>query len=264
MLNNNHKNLSCDFAEDVISYLYEEISAAEKVAFEEHLKNCSQCIVELSDLGFVRSSIFELRKAEFFDVNAPSRIFTSENTLAETVSYGEKATLLGNLRRFFSLLPSWSAAVLIILIVCSILFLFVFNFGGRNLDVANDKNNQENSIQPIINEKEPEIAAKNSGNETNVKSDSESQPLEIKNTPRITRKNSVEKIANKSRNDQKQQIAAENRNNSAIAQKKSAVNKNSQMTAKNYSQQLKLTNFEEVEDDSLRLADLFAEVESKN
>ena len=66
MLNNNH-NPSCAFAEQIVSYLYNETNAKEKAAFDAHLNNCSTCADELAGFGFVRSSIVEWKNAEFLN-----------------------------------------------------------------------------------------------------------------------------------------------------------------------------------------------------
>ena len=72
MSNNNGKNhVSCSSAEQIISYLYDELNVVERVGFETHLQHCSVCAVELANFGAVRSSILEGRNEEFLNIETP-------------------------------------------------------------------------------------------------------------------------------------------------------------------------------------------------
>ena len=271
MFNNNHKNPTCAFAEQVISYLYGETGTKEKTEFEAHLNECSSCVGELSELGFVRSTILEWRKEEFSKLDIAPMPVALEQDLS-SVSSVKNDSFISGLRRLFTFSPAFSMAGLAVLIVFAGLILFIFNYNDKNVEVARENDKQENAA-PAVSKEENQINAVNlseentTGNSPEIVSgqpDTELKNPEIKKTNSYKRKNPVIKTEKRTRNSAKEQIASVKVDNSKIIQKKTQVNKNIQNNTENYSQALKLTNFDDVEDNSLRLADLLGEVDSKN
>ncbi len=66
MLNNNNKNdSSCEFSEQIVSFLYKEADAPDKAVLNAHVKTCMSCAEELSGFAAVRSSVLQWREAEF-------------------------------------------------------------------------------------------------------------------------------------------------------------------------------------------------------
>lgn len=47
----------CDRKEDLVTYLYDEASAAERISFEQHLNECEPCGAELVTFGRVRDEL---------------------------------------------------------------------------------------------------------------------------------------------------------------------------------------------------------------
>lgn len=47
----------CDRKEDLVTYLYDEASAAERISFEQHLSECEPCGAELKTFGRVRDQL---------------------------------------------------------------------------------------------------------------------------------------------------------------------------------------------------------------
>lgn len=64
-------NTSCSFDGDVLSYLYDEATDAERLQFEEHLENCEACVEELALLSDSRYSVYEWRMIEFVPMMTP-------------------------------------------------------------------------------------------------------------------------------------------------------------------------------------------------
>lgn len=62
---------SCSFDGDVLSYLYDEATDAERLQFEEHLENCEACVEELALLSDSRYSVYEWRMIEFAPMMTP-------------------------------------------------------------------------------------------------------------------------------------------------------------------------------------------------
>lgn len=64
-------NRPCGFDGDVLAYLYDEAADAERLQFEEHLENCEACVEELALLSDSRYSVYEWRMIEFAPMMTP-------------------------------------------------------------------------------------------------------------------------------------------------------------------------------------------------
>lgn len=253
MLNNNH-NPSCAFAEQIVSYLYGETIGKEKAAFDAHLKNCSSCADELAGFGFVRASIVEWKTEEFLNLETPSINIPYPIAVAT-----EKQSWLGELRKLFALSPTWATAFAV-LVVCVGLVLLVVNFSNNN-DVARKVEKPTNEVvSPIVEEKPTprmEETAQQDSSKVLLKPSIVENASE-KNAPQIAPKNQIVKVSN---NVRKNKGVAQNANDLVANVRKLKDDKNTLTARKQVVP--KLNGLEEEEDNSVRLADLFAEVESK-
>jgi len=68
---NNGKNNGCDFADQVVSYIYDEATVGERHIFESHLTSCVSCTDEFASIAETRLSIFEWRREEFDSLATP-------------------------------------------------------------------------------------------------------------------------------------------------------------------------------------------------
>jgi hypothetical protein len=272
MSNNNHHNLQCGFAEDLVSFLYGEINSAEKAEFEKHLDNCSNCDQELAGLGFVRSSIGDLRE-EMLSV-LETQTFEipyneSQKTFATSAKSKTSRSWIDRLRNLFSLSSSWATATsaFAFLVVLVGITIFVFNFSKPNQVL-------EVKIEGITNQN----ALKVTPNETDFAKQSEEinqpeQNLAVEKTPeKIDSKiNNINPVPQKNvaevnpKSFKTPKNVRENRkpNEKTIAQTNGNPAKDSKNTERLKTDAPKLTNFSEEDDNSLRLADLFDEVGSK-
>ncbi|CAN5357872.1 hypothetical protein BH20ACI1_BH20ACI1_14790 [soil metagenome] len=270
MLDTNHQNSSCAFAEQLVSYLYNEANAQEKSVFESHLTNCENCADELSAFGFVRSSVQQWRTEEFLPMKTPAMEIPFEKSPETVINSTEKRSRLADLRQLFALSPTWAtaSAAFVLLTVCVGLTFVAINFYGSN-DVAERKQiaPEKSIISPAIENKAEQNVEVSDEIAKETSSDKIAEPFEenpkVENLPRVAPKNSTVKISNNTKRTPKIEITAQNSNNSAPVRKlKDLNNINKAVVAKN--QQLpKLADFDEVEDNSLRLSDLMAEVEDK-
>jgi len=261
--NNNHNHKTCAFAEQMVSYLYGEINAGDDIKFETHLKNCSACADELADFGSVRSSVHDWRVTEFSNLETPIFHIPANNRAASfsTVSSSnENASWFTNLRRIFSFNPAWATAALGILVVCAGITFFAFYFSSSS-EIA-EKSDDKNSVQPTvlpsiestIKTEERNIVVQ--GNEqlppSSVK-DSNSSP-KIKRERQVVSDKSIVKVSNNAQKNETDDSVRNSKNAAANIKKTSPVQKRRVPT---------LINTDEEEDDSIRLADLFAEIDAK-
>lgn len=84
----------CSFSEEVIAYLYDEMNASKRTEFESHLVICDPCTAELADVSFARLDVYEWHRAEFAEMPTPRIV----------IPYGEaaKTSWLDAVRSFFA------------------------------------------------------------------------------------------------------------------------------------------------------------------
>ncbi len=278
MLDNNHNNSRCDFAAELVSYLYGEGDAQEKVEFETHLYTCSNCADELAGFSFIRSSVLHLRE-EFSTMETPSFVFpTQRRKESAAILPVENRTdsWLTELRKIFSLSPAWATTVTAALVICIGLALIVLNFSQNDEKAKNNKNNAQSTDSPMIGEKIETI--KEHASEKNTVDDlpselTKTRNLNAENLPREQSlrqpkqsnfNGSVIKVSNVSPGKTNGNKSFKNESGDTVRKNKEAINKNNIMPSLQAQKVPKLVETDDEEDDSLRLADLFDEVAQNN
>ena len=269
MFDTNDKNSSCAFAQQLVSYLYDEVNVQEKSVFEAHLAHCENCADELSAFGFLRSSVQQWRTEEFSPMQTPAMEIPFGKSSEISVNSAEKRSWLDNLRRLLTLSPAQTmVAAFTVLAVCIGLTLFAYNFSGKT-EVAEKIYNKpiKSIVLPTIEQPtkvdSEEVARKNSADDQNNAPEVINAAPKIENSSRFNRKSSIEKVSNDTKQIVKNELVAQNSNNSAPVRKVKNSNNFDKATVAKSRQVPKLTDFDEVEDNSLRLSDLMAEVENK-
>lgn len=249
--NNNNHNSSCMFAEEIVSYLYDEATVKEKFAFEAHLKNCLMCADELAAFGFVRTSLTEWRNDEVFALEMPRLENPAIKTSAPVIST-TSGSRLDNLRELFAWFPSWKAA--------SVAFAVLIVFAVAVFLIKSPDNNEVASNTNQNSPKEP-------GNKVqeNLYSGTQNTPQNPENGSADTKNKSVITVnskdpAAKPAGPQKQKAVAP-KTQEAVAENKNKEERKLKNVQKN--DVPTLSNYGEEEDKSLRLADLFDEIDTK-
>ena len=263
MLNNNKHHSSCAYAEQIVSYLYEEASSAEKIDFETHLETCARCADELSGFDFVRSSISQWRIEEISALEMPALEIPLWQSTGVVKTENVRVSWLENLKRVFSLSPklAFGSAALAAVIACAGLVFIALNFSAKdNIAAVDDQKpgrilasntNQTSEVVNILplkeNEQKP-AAAPQTAEKVDIKT------LETSNS---ARKNQIVKAVN---NVPKTKAMALKSDNMAANSGDGRKNKIKQTKTQEIP---KLSDFDEDEDKSLRLADLFGEIDTK-
>lgn len=266
MSNNNHQNFSCGFAEELVGYLYNELSSDQQIKFEKHLDTCQICLDELAGFGVVRSSISDWFDGDFAKLKTP-QIEIPYQTIEKTVLPVREVSIswLERLRQIFAQTPVWATAStgFAVLAACFGLTMFIFNYSTSD-DLAEAKRDvqvtPEVSVRPpkplpveIPAEKTPEKTTETADLPALQKPETVVQPNQFKSRKpdQIKEPDKQIRINNKPDNTT---MAGDNRNQ---------PNRTNPATT-NVEQVPRLSNLtEDTEDDSLRLADLFDEVGSK-
>lgn len=259
MINNNHKNSGCGNAEKLVSYLYSENGAAENTTFEAHLQACSVCSDELQAFSGVQFSINDWKLKEFAQMETPIIQIPYEKVIApsndQEVS-GVTALWLSGLRKYFSLSPAWSLATasFAVLAVCAVIALIVLNSDKSNDVAGTNKNTKPVAVPTVEKTTAPtnENSNQNSLPETDVKPLNEQKALpEIAVAP-DTKDSLVVKTTNRN---QRQTQKAETTN----------LPKNNNIVKRDNQNKITIPPkmIEEAEeDDTLRLAELFEEIDT--
>lgn len=261
-MSNNKHNSDCSFAAEIPAYLYSEIGEREISGFENHLENCSNCADALADSSFALFSVREWRDAEFAQMETPVINIPYEQKLAVSVV---SASWLKRLRQYVSLSPAWTlggaTAVLAIgfgLIFAAVNMFQPVEFAEVNSNsaktavspttqtiVQKSEKYSEPSLEPpnnIADTIQPDVAHRNNLNKS----------VDEKKSGAV--KISINASANKAVKRNPENASTNNRL-TAESNIKPAASKARQIPA--------LTSFEEEEDKSLRLAELFEDTETK-
>lgn len=274
MLDTNHNNSNCEFAAETISYLYDEIAAREKTEFEAHLQFCSSCAKEIAGFNLVRSSIFEL-KDEFSALQTPAIVFpikVSQNPPAAIST--PKNSWLDGWRKLFSFSPARSVAVFAALLVCAGLTIFAVKFSSdsNKIEVAESEANKNTApivsatVEKKIEKLDENKNAKENSSDTSFEpqkqkaNGSEREPVEAAQTNTPVVKEPVVKVSTSPRKTTIDNKFSQKSNNSP---KTEGYKENRKSTPAQAQKVPKLVEDDEAEDDSVRLADLFDEIDTK-
>ncbi len=90
---------NCGQENELLGYLYGELSEAESRDFQRHAHHCESCKRELAGLQSVRESVIAWRNESLAAVALPA--------MAPVVMADEKPSALAAIRQFFNLAPLW-------------------------------------------------------------------------------------------------------------------------------------------------------------
>lgn len=143
MFDGTNYNQPCNFAEEIVSYIYEEMNGESKEVFEQHLAKCNTCKTELADFGIVRSQVSDWKLTEFAPLKTPLIQFPVQQS-AETTQV--KRRWFESLRDLVTLSPAWmtQTAAFASLAICFGLVYFAF-FNQQNV-INNDDVSVPNDI----------------------------------------------------------------------------------------------------------------------
>lgn len=81
--NRENSSLTCSSPEDLAAYIYDELDEVRQPAFEDHLAGCDACSAELAELSLARLGVYEWHRDEFVGLETP-RIIVPYETAAAT------------------------------------------------------------------------------------------------------------------------------------------------------------------------------------
>lgn len=252
MLNNN-ANLTCPFADELVSYVYDEFEAAQKAKFEAHLKTCVGCADELQSFQFLSQTVQDWRDEEFASLPTPLIEIPEMQTAKQAISSEEKLNFAEKFRKLFHFTPALTAATLLFAVISGAIVFYTLKFsnGNETAGINSNKIVEKPVVKPTA-ELEKSVAAKDTDDKQTPEKVSSPSEKNISPKENINKKSvavPVKAVEN---------VRKSTSDNSTVApkvadDKKSPVKK----------QKVPSFNDEQDEDESIRLADLFEELDTK-
>lgn len=224
-------DVDCKYSNGIVPYMYGEVNGSAATEFESHLLDCQACTDEFAALSVARYEVYDWKKLEFDPLETPMFEIPYEQT---TASWIEKlrAAVAG------WAIPSFALAGAAVLVVFGAVFVatrdtdtHVALKDNTNVPVSNASTNQK--PDPIIakpaKDKEPE--------EISVKPESQTpRPVLVKETAPKHSSRGQQTVVPRS------------------VEAKSTTNKTREVP--------RLNEFNQDEDKSLRLAELFEDIDT--
>lgn len=255
MMNNNHKSSGCGFAEELVSYLYSETGGTANTEFEKHLETCSICADEVAAFSGVHFSISEWKSKEFVHLQTPVIEIPYSFTAKMREDSSVELPWLTGLRNFFSFSTSWSLATAAMAVLIISLGIILLASNSRNSkEFAETNKNSRMQVSPTV---EKSMEQSNANSSQNILPDMESIPLNNPQTPQPeltvqpdTRNNRPVRTANKQRRTPKTEKVNLPKNQDVKLDNK----KKNDIPPKIFD--------DEEEDETLRLAEIFEEIDT--
>jgi hypothetical protein len=169
MLDRNH-NLNGNHGDDLISYMYGELDRHARSAFESHLEHCDECAVELGAISDARLGVVEWRRNDFDHLATPEILVSQAENVRTIVAAREKigffaglAELIRSASVFAKAGVGLAAAALLVGVVYFAISLSsksdniaVKNVNSSPASVVNDKNEGSKEERAAAVDKTPE------------------------------------------------------------------------------------------------------------
>lgn len=135
---------SCGRENDLIAFLYSELSDTEKDSFESHMHSCRVCLMQAGEFRSIRESVMAWRDESLGHV--PVTVLQTSTFINQP-----KGSSLAALRAFFDLSPLWmkGAVGFAALLFCVLSVLAVVNLNKPTVITADGLNNQTHSPQQM-------------------------------------------------------------------------------------------------------------------
>ena len=244
MLINGNDRQKCPFGDEIVAYIYDEIHSSQRGKFESHLAGCTVCTDEFAGISNARFSIFEWRKVEFAHLPTPKIAIPYRANSRDVERAGFFAGLRG-----LSVMKGSSSAVMVAgaVLICVGLGYVAMNYVGNNSQLAgNNKSvDDEKAAPPVMAPDQQSVAVlpstqlqkETNGNEKTISASTRTPPPNREIRPARA---SIETRKIREKNLTASRLPGQ----PSIQQKRKAP---------------ALTAYDDDDDKSLRLADLFDE-----
>jgi len=153
---------SCKYFEGIVAYMYGEMPANELNVFEGHLAGCRRCIDEFAAVSEARFNVYEWQRSEFAPLATPVIHLPVGKASDRTISWLDK------LRVVFAVRPVWAAAsVAILLAVCTVVYVAFRGDENQNLLGSRPAMSEVSEQPAVVNGPSPEQLMKETASRIN-------------------------------------------------------------------------------------------------
>lgn len=236
----------CKFSSDMVPYIYGEMSGRERSAFESHLVACTLCTDEFASISNARYEVYDWKKLEFDPLQTPRFVVPSEESAAGSSGFG----WIEKLRAVFATGGLVPGAALATLAIISVFAAVLISSRDNRQDIAEKSDKPKTSavdsspVKAGTDRTETATTSENRINNdiTNDRRERELKPLRIAAPAQSRERNPVR--------------------NSKLTWPQPIEAK--QTIARNLEKSVpRLNEFADDEDTSLRLAELFENIEAR-
>jgi hypothetical protein len=185
----------CHRSEDLVTYLYNEASAAEAQDFASHVETCEACRAEFAVFSQVHESILLWRNEALGSAFSPASQAAPVLSEATTdsrqfVRHERKLPALAALREFFSVSPLWlrGATAFAALLLCVLAVLTISRMWQRQPQVA------KNETQPNFSQLDIDRAVQKGIDEGTARASRANVPRKDETTGTIKPKNTDNRV----------------------------------------------------------------------
>lgn len=240
---------NCNFSGQIVAYIYNEMLAAERESFDDHLPKCSFCIDELAGLSNAAFSLREWKDVEFAPLSDPVIELPSvvDTSLGHTPGSFDGFRAIFQVPRLVG--AGFSAAAIVgILVLAGLVF---------DLRVPVDVAVLENRNLPAPS---PEKVSAVSSNEGAIRTVGETVVSDTLQTSRSDTVLPVPPSATPTRSEPAKAI----RTSSRPTERRTNATRPNRGSETTNIRSPRLLEYEEDQDDSLRLADLLEDIETSD
>ena len=240
-------NADCGFAENIVAYIYGEMSGTATSAFEDHLADCQTCIDEFAAVADARYSVYEWQRSAFAPLETPV-IKIPPGTLDD-----RRISWLDRLRAGFMTPLAAAAAVVVTLGLGVAVYRYQPDTVVHDLAMDQPVNTDQSSVRPtpVENVSVPDLQISDTGSEIDGRGKADAPPAARFAADSTKPKHQM----NKARPDQ---LPAKNpapRSSQRVPSQAEARSTPARKVPQ-------MNDLSEEEDNSLRLAELFDDVDT--
>jgi hypothetical protein len=221
----------CFSGEDLLTYLYRETGSDMIREIEHHFEACSECVDAFAELSFSRYSVYEWQQLEFAPLETPKFIIPTTRAPGTLVSY------FNGLKGIFALGPRFAVAAAALALMTTFGIYLAVTPGPElaTAEINSDPVPEVRSTVPPVTLESPDV------NETVTKLAE----------PQVIREDSS--LDGRTRSQHRPQASRPKRQLNSLT-----------ATATPTPAPPRLNDFQELSDDGLRLADLVADLDTRD
>lgn len=236
---------TCSEGDALLAYLYREMPPSERSGFENHLADCSSCVDEFAELANSRFEVYEWRRLAFDSLETPNFDVPFNERAPQTPGL---SAWLASLREVFAFRPAFAVGGLAgIALMLGFGYLVVLNIGDSGM-IADLKSDEPAGLISPISEtfvtetqnERSEITVGTDGDEASAEVPAPAMP-ETAGRPQIKRPETRVR---------------------AIPARMSDSRALDELPVRQTA--LRLNDFDDNDDDGLRLVDLFEDIETSD